>query len=106
MSKQQLREHAWRLLEIHRAARFPGAKGRVPNFVGAEQAALALRVLPIWRRSRVIKVNPDAPQLPVRRMALREAKILYMPVPKLREEGCFEKIASIPALKGLRGRLG
>lgn len=89
MSKPELREHAWRLLEIHRAARFPGPKGRIPNFVGAERAALALQTLPIWRRSRVIKVNPDAPQLPVRRMALREGKTVYMPVPKLSEEECF-----------------
>lgn len=89
MSKSELREHTWRLLEIHRAARFPGAKGRIPNFVGAERAALALQALPLWRQSRVIKVNPDAPQLPVRRMALREGKIVYMAVPKLREENCF-----------------
>lgn len=89
MSKPELREHSWRLLEIHRAARFPGAKGRIPNFVGAERAALALQALPIWRRARVIKVNPDAPQIPVRRMALREGKTVYMAVPKLREEKCF-----------------
>lgn len=43
MSKPELREHTWRLLEIHRAARFPGAKGRIPNFVGAERAALPFR---------------------------------------------------------------
>lgn len=89
MSKPELREHTWRLLEIHRAARFPGAKGRIPNFVGAERAALALQALPIWRQARVIKVNPDAPQIPVRRMALREGKTVYMAVPKLREEKCF-----------------
>jgi len=89
MSKPELREYAWRLLEIHRAARFPGAKGRIPNFAGAERAALALQALPVWRRSRVIKINPDAPQLPVRRMALREGKTVYMPVPRLREEACF-----------------
>lgn len=89
MSKQELREGTWRLLEIHRAARFPGAKGRIPNFVGAERAALALALLPVWKRARVIKVNPDAPQIPVRRLALKEGKIVYMAVPKLREEACF-----------------
>ncbi len=89
MSKSEIREHVWRLLEVRRAARFPGPKGRIPNFVGAEQAALALQALPIWGRSRIIKVNPDAPQLPVRRMALREGKTVYVPVPKLREEECF-----------------
>ncbi len=89
MSKFEVREHVWRLLEVRRVARFPGAKGRIPNFLGAEQAALALRALPLWHRSRIIKVNPDAPQLPVRRMALREGKTVYMPVPRLREEECF-----------------
>lgn len=89
MSKAELREHIWRLLEIHRGARFPGAKGRIPNFVGVERAALALQALSLWRRSRVIKSNPDAPQIPVRRMALREGKTVYMAVPKLRDEKCF-----------------
>ncbi|MFQ5897088.1 MAG: 5-formyltetrahydrofolate cyclo-ligase [Candidatus Methylomirabilia bacterium] len=89
MTKSELREHAWRLLEIHRGARFPGPKGRIPNFVGAERAALVLQALPVWRRAHVVKVNPDSPQLPVRRMALREGKTVYMPVPRLREEKCF-----------------
>lgn len=89
MSKQDLREATWRLLEVHRAARFPGAKGRIPNFVGAERAAVTLASLPVWKRARVIKVNPDAPQIPVRRQALREGKIVYMAVPKLRDEECF-----------------
>ena len=89
LSKQDLREATWRLLEVHGAARFPGAKGRIPNFVGAERAALALASLPVWKRARVIKVNPDAPQIPVRRQALREGKIVYMAVPKLRDEACF-----------------
>lgn len=89
MSKQDVREATWRLLEVHRAARFPGAKGRIPNFVGAERAALALASLPVWKRARVIKVNPDAPQIPVRRQALGEGKIVYMAVPKLEDEECF-----------------
>lgn len=88
-SKQQLRETVWRLLEIHRAVRFPGAKGRIPNFVGAERSALALQSLAVWKRARVVKINPDAPQIPVRRMALREGKIVYVAVPKLRAEACF-----------------
>lgn len=92
VSKPEIREHTWRLLEIHRAARFPGAKDRIPNFVGAERAALALRTLPIWRRARAIKANPDAPQIAVRRMAFREGKVVYMAVPKLREEACCGRL--------------
>jgi len=101
MPKPELREHTWRLLEIHRAARFPGAKGRIPNFAGAERAALQLQALPIWRRARVIKVNPDAPQIPVRRMALREGKVVYMAVPKLSEDECFVELDPARLGKGL-----
>ena len=39
LSKQDVRERVWRALQIHGAARFPGAKGRIPNFPGAEAAA-------------------------------------------------------------------
>ena len=92
LSKQELRERVWRALEIHGAARFPGAKGRIPNFAGAERAALQLQELPAWRRARVVKINPDAAQLPVRRMALREGKLVYMAVPKLSALECFVEL--------------
>src|SRR5262245_59063975 len=96
--KQETRERVWRALELHGAARFPGVKGRIPNFVGAERAALRLQELPEWRRARVVKINPDAPQLPVRRMALREGKVVYVAVPRLREEACFLRLD--PAVLG------
>ncbi|HEV8309252.1 MAG TPA: 5-formyltetrahydrofolate cyclo-ligase [Methylomirabilota bacterium] len=88
-SKAEVREMIWRAMEVRGVARFPGAKGRIPNFVGAERAALCLQSLPAWRGARVIKINPDAPQLPVRRLALREGKLLYMAVPRLRTLECF-----------------
>ena len=84
VDKQEMRERVWRAMEIHGAARFPGAKGRIPNFAGAERAALQLQSLPEWKRALVVKINPDAPQLPVRRMALREGKLVYVAVPRLR----------------------
>ena len=36
-----------------------------------------------------MKANPDAPQLPVRRAALRAGKTLYMAVPRLRDDQPF-----------------
>jgi 5-formyltetrahydrofolate cyclo-ligase len=36
--------------------------------------------------------NPDSPQLPVRRAALRQGKIVYMAVPRLRDEKCFLRL--------------
>lgn len=61
----------------------PGAAGRIPPFVGAEQAAQRLATLEAWQTAQVIKANPDKAQLPVRENALREHKLLYMAVPKL-----------------------
>jgi 5-formyltetrahydrofolate cyclo-ligase len=60
-AKQAVRERVWALLELERAARFPGAEGRIPNFAGAQAAAARLVSLPQWRAARVVKSNPDAP---------------------------------------------
>src|SRR5262244_256786 len=91
VGKQEMRERVWRAMEIHGAARFPGAEG----------AALQLQTLTEWKRARVVKINPDAPQLPVRRMALREGKLVYFAVPRLRAERPFLELD--PARLGARG---
>jgi 5-formyltetrahydrofolate cyclo-ligase len=98
-SKQQVRERIWELLERERAARFPGARGRIPNFRGAEQAAGRLAELPEWQAARVVKANPDAPQLPVRRHARREGKTLYMAVPRLTTVKPFVEVLGDPTIK-------
>src|SRR5881397_1153367 len=92
MTKAGIRHKVWQTIQREGAARFPGAYGRIPHFVGAEQAAQLLREMAVWRRALVVKVNPDAPQLPVRRLALAEGKILYIAVPQLRMEKCFVEI--------------
>ena len=88
-SKQATRDRVWALLTRRRVARFPGAVGRIPNFVGAEAAARRLAESPAWQAARVVKCNPDAPQLPVRVLALQQGKRVFMAVPRLREERCF-----------------
>lgn len=87
--KPDVREHIWTLLEREGASRFPGTRGRIPNFPGAERAAEQLAATEAWQRARVIKANPDAPQLPVRARALAEGKTVYMAVPRLRSERPF-----------------
>ena len=113
-SKAEVRELVWRTMEVRGIARFPGTKGRIPNFVGAERAALHLQSLRAWREARVVKINPDAPQLPVRRMALREGKVVYVAVPRLRTLECFleldplrlgERLLQAASIKGAE-RLG
>jgi 5-formyltetrahydrofolate cyclo-ligase len=88
-AKRAVRERVWALLQRERVARFPGATGRIPNFAGAPAAAARLASLPSWRAARVVKSNPDAPQLPVRAQALADGKLLYMAVPRLTDERAF-----------------
>jgi 5-formyltetrahydrofolate cyclo-ligase len=82
-AKQDVRERVWRALEKHKAARFPGTRGRIPNFVGAQVAADRLAAMNEWKSARSIKANPDTPQLPVRARALSDGKTVYMAVPRL-----------------------
>ncbi|MDJ0274547.1 MAG: 5-formyltetrahydrofolate cyclo-ligase [Nitrososphaerota archaeon] len=83
--KAEVRERVWRLLEERGVARFPlPVKGRIPNFAGAEEAAARLRSSDEYQAARVVKVNPDSPQRPVRLMALQDGKLLVMPTPRIR----------------------
>lgn len=88
-AKASLREEVWSLLEEEDAARFPGAEGRIPNFDGAEGAADRLRGIHPWKDARTVKANPDFPQLPVRRRALEDGRIVYMAVPRLSDPDPF-----------------
>lgn len=88
-SKDDIRNQIWSLLENKKAARFPGAKGRIPNFVGAEACARLLADNPSWKKASAIKANPDSPQRAIRQRALQEGKTVYMAVPRLRDEKPF-----------------
>jgi 5-formyltetrahydrofolate cyclo-ligase len=99
-AKQDVRERVWTSLERESAARFPGARGRIPNFGGAEAAADRLAERPEWRAAHVVKANPDSPQLPVRRRALADGKLVYMAVPRLRDERPFVRLATEATIKG------
>ena len=88
-AKSALRARIWTALTGARAVRFPGATGRIPNFVGAEAAAERLRARPEWTRAATVKANPDSAQLPVRQRALDDGKLVYMAVPRLAEPEPF-----------------
>jgi 5-formyltetrahydrofolate cyclo-ligase len=90
--KQDIRQQVWESMTQAGVARFPGAQGRIPNFQRAAEAARGLATLTVWRNARVLKCNPDSPQRPVRERALREGKIVYMAVPRLRDRRCFIKL--------------
>jgi 5-formyltetrahydrofolate cyclo-ligase len=82
--KKELRERIWKYLEDNDLARFPRPVfNRIPNFVGAAQAAMRVLELKDFRNADSVKVNPDAPQAYVRRIVLEEGKTLLMPTPRL-----------------------
>jgi 5-formyltetrahydrofolate cyclo-ligase len=99
-AKQRIRERVWDRLEREGIARFPfPPHGRIPNFAGAEAAAERLFEDPLLQGARCIKVNPDAPQRAVRRLALERGITVYMPTPRLRAGFLCLDPARIPAAR-------
>jgi 5-formyltetrahydrofolate cyclo-ligase len=97
-TKAQIRTRVWDALAETGAARFPfPPHGRIPNFAGARQAAERCLALPPLAAARRVKINPDAPQLPLRAAALEAGIAVYVPTPRLR--GGFLELdpARIPA---------
>jgi 5-formyltetrahydrofolate cyclo-ligase len=95
--KASARQAVWDRLVAERLARFPfPPHGRIPNFVGAAEAAKRLFDWPVLRDAKRIKVNPDSPQRYVRIEALRRGITVYVPTPRLK--GGFKKLdpAKIP----------
>jgi len=93
MDKQSIREEIWDALEDDGIARFPfPPHDRIPNFAGATEAAERLTATEAWAGADVVKANPDAPQLPVRRRALRAGKTVYVAVPRLADEHPFRAL--------------
>ena len=84
--KDEIRKEIWKILENRGVARFPKPiHGRIPNFMGAEKAAERMINQKEFENAEVIKVNPDSPQMPVRRLALKLGKLLIMPTPRLKK---------------------
>lgn len=72
-------------MEEEKVGRFPfPLRHRIPNFKGAELAAHRVTTLPIYERAETVKVNPDAPQLPLRAQVLADGKTLLIPTPRLK----------------------
>ena len=83
--KERLRNDIWTLLEQRNVAIFPlPVRGRIPNFIGCDDAARLVRTLPEWKKARFIFSNPDSPQKKIREFALKDGKILIMASPRLK----------------------
>ncbi|MBP1921546.1 5-formyltetrahydrofolate cyclo-ligase [Halorubrum alkaliphilum] len=93
MDKQTVREAVWDALADRGEARFPfPPHGRIPNFAGASDACTRLTETAAWASATTVKANPDAPQLPVRRAAMRAGKTVYMAQPRLRDPKPFLRL--------------
>ena len=83
--KEQLRNEIWTLLEQKKVAIFPlPVTGRIPNFIGSDEAARLVRTLPEWKEAKTIFSCPDSPQKKIREFALKDGKILIMASPRLK----------------------
>ena len=66
---------------------------RIPNFLGADEAAKNLATLPELQNANLVKVNPDTPQRKVRHFVLESGKTLLTPQPRLRT-GFFSTLST------------
>jgi len=75
--RERLRRRVWHLMENAGVLTFPlDVFGRVPNFIGAEQAAELLAEQPEFERAKVIFVSPDHVLRRVRELVLDCGKVL------------------------------
>lgn len=103
VGKDDIRRRIWKLMDESGISRFPRPVfGRIPNFQGAERAAQKLAGLPEFQSAKVVKVNPDSPQTPVRRKGLSRGKMLVMPSPRLKKGFLVLDPKTIP--KGFIGK--
>lgn len=86
MSKENIRMRIWQFMEKKGIACFPKPVfHRIPNFVGAEEAARKLRELSEYKVAKNVFCTPDSPQRPVRKMVLEDSKLLVMATPRLKK---------------------
>lgn len=90
-TKDALRRDIWSALETTGAG-VGSVWSRIPDYVGAEQAAERLAGLDFWTSAKIVKSNPDPPQIPVRRKALEAGKTVYAPVPELTADFPFVEL--------------
>ena len=77
--KDELRKRIWTALEESGIGKGP-IWDSITEFTGESEAAARLAAMPFWRSARVIKVNPDNPQIPVRYQALADGKFKVNPI--------------------------
>ncbi|XP_020293166.1 methenyltetrahydrofolate synthase domain-containing protein [Pseudomyrmex gracilis] len=96
VTKSSFRRRVWDYMTKNEIANsFPtNIYHRIPNFKGAAEAAQRLAELDEFKKARIIKINPDKPQEPVRFLALEANKEIIVPIPRLRS-GLFRHVTPI-----------
>lgn len=85
-SKEELRREIWDLLFNEKISlRDNGDYNKIPNFKGADIAAKRLSQTIEWDQSKIIFSSPDSAQIPLRKYALNDEKILIMATPKIKD---------------------
>jgi 5-formyltetrahydrofolate cyclo-ligase len=85
-TKDEIRHKVWNTLTEKKLGRFPfPLVNRIPNFKGAEAAAKHVQEMDFYKEAKVVKVNPDAPQLPLRTSIIKDKKTLLIPTPRLKD---------------------
>ncbi|XP_071571814.1 methenyltetrahydrofolate synthase domain-containing protein [Temnothorax nylanderi] len=112
VTKSSFRRKVWDYMTKNELVNFPvNIYKRIPNFKGAAEAAQRLIDLDEFKKARVIKINPDKPQEPVRFLALEANKEIIVPIPRLRT-GLFlhvtpvagatkEQLKTLASMRGL-----
>ena len=73
--KWRIRKAVWDYLEAKDLAQFPRpVHHRIPNFIGADEAAERMATLPEFNTAQMVKVNPDTPQRRVRHLVLEKRR--------------------------------
>lgn len=90
--KAEIREAMWTALEQSGAVRAKNVHDKIPDFHGSDAAAELVGDLDVWQQATAIKSNPDKAQRPLRQRALEQGKVLYMAVPRLKDERCFVEL--------------
>lgn len=81
--RERLRRRVWHLMEEAGVLTFPlEVFGRVPNFIGAEQAAELLAQQPEFEQAKVVFVSPDHVLRRVRELVLLQGKVLAVSLPR------------------------
>ena len=82
--KEQLRKSIYdKLFNEGQSLRPNGDYGKIPDFKGKDIAAELLASTDEWKESKTIFCSPDAAQIPVRYLALKDNKNLIMASPNL-----------------------